>query len=82
MFIYEPQFVADSGGPYFAHTIAFISFFLLNGYFVTCPPNDLSSVAAGDCNALSGFVIIFHSYYYFSSGVSFPKILESLRNLT
>ena len=34
------------------------------------------------CSALSGIVIMFHSYDYFSSGVSFFKIPQSFRDLT
>ena len=37
---------------------------------------------AVNCNALSGFVIMIQSYYYFPLGVSFFKIPESFGNLT
>ncbi len=40
-----------------------------------------SGIAVG-CSALSGFVVMFHSYDYFSSGVSFFKIPDSISNLT
>ncbi len=34
------------------------------------------------CRVLLGFVVTFQSYYYFSSGVSFIKILHRLGSLT
>src|SRR5260370_6138011 len=34
------------------------------------------------CSTLSGFVVRFHSYYYFSLGVPFFQIPDTLRDFT
>jgi len=36
----------------------------------------------GRCSALLGFVIMFHSYYYFPFGVSLFGVTVSLSNIT
>jgi hypothetical protein len=41
-----------------------------------------TQLPAVNCNALSGFVIMFHRYDYFSQGLPFFKIPESLRDFT
>src|SRR5258708_35163782 len=41
----------------------------------------MTAVSPG-CSAFSGFVVRFHSYYYFTPSVSFFQISDSLRDFT